>query len=68
AIGRTPRTVGELAELAGLAQPTVSNHVRVLREAGLIAADKDSGRRLQPDVIALERLFKEASGVVAGES
>ena len=68
AMGRRPRTVGELAELTGLAQPTVSNHVRVLREAGLIAAGKDSARRLEPDVIALKRLFKEASGVVAGES
>lgn len=68
AIGRRPRTVGELAELTGLAQPTVSNHVRVLREAGFIAAGKEGGRRLEPDVAALERLFKEASGVVAGES
>jgi DNA-binding transcriptional ArsR family regulator len=67
AVGRRPRTVGELAELIGLAQPTVSNHVRVLREAGLLVAGRDGDRRLEPDVPALEHLFKEASGVVAGE-
>lgn len=68
AIGRRPRTVGELADLTGLAQPTVSNHVRVLREAGLVVAGKGSARRLEPDIAALERLFKEAGGVVGGES
>jgi DNA-binding transcriptional ArsR family regulator len=68
AIGRRPRTVGELADLTGLAQPTVSNHVRVLRDAGLVSGSKDGGRRLEPDIAALERLFKEASGVVAGEA
>ena len=65
AAGRRPRTVGELSDLMGLAQPTVSNHVRTLREAGLLATGDD--RRLRPDVAAMERLFKEASGVVAGE-
>lgn len=68
AMGRKPRTVGELADLMGLAQPTVSNHVRVLRESGLITADKDAARRLEPDVAALERLFEEASGVVGGDA
>ena len=68
AIGRKPRTVGELADLMGLAQPTVSNHVRVLREVGFVSGGKEGGRRLEPDVAALERLFKEASGVVAGEA
>jgi DNA-binding transcriptional ArsR family regulator len=32
----TPRTVGELAEDFQLAQPTISRHVRLLREAGLL--------------------------------
>lgn len=67
AIGRKARTVGELADLFGLAQPTVSNHVRVLREAGLVFVARDSGRRLEPNVPALERLFAESQGVVAGE-
>jgi DNA-binding transcriptional ArsR family regulator len=59
--------VGELAELFGVAQPTVSNHVRVLRESGLVVMAKDPGRRLEPDVPALDRLFAESLGVVAGE-
>ena len=67
AIGRRPRTVGDLAELFGLAQPTVSNHVRVLREAGLIVVARDAGRKLGPNVPALEQLFAESQGVVAGE-
>lgn len=65
ATGRKARTVGELSDLMGIAQPTVSNHVRVLREAGLLTSGNE--RRLRPDVAALEHLFKEASGVVAGE-
>ena len=68
AVGRRARTVGDLADLTGLAQPTVSNHMRVLREAGLVSGGKNGGRRLEPDVTALERLFKEAIGVVSGES
>ena len=32
----TPRTVGDLAADFRLAQPTISRHVRVLREAGLL--------------------------------
>lgn len=68
AMGRRARTVGELSDLMGLAQPTVSNHVKALREAGLVAEGQESGRRLEPDIAALERLFKEASGVVAGEA
>ena len=47
-----PRTVGDLAELFGLAQPTVSNHVKVLRDAGMVANGTGTDRRrlhLQPD-------------------
>jgi DNA-binding transcriptional ArsR family regulator len=29
-------TVGEIAKSFGLAQPTVSNHLKVLREAGIL--------------------------------
>jgi DNA-binding transcriptional ArsR family regulator len=31
-----PMTVGEIAKSFGLAQPTVSNHLKVLREAGIL--------------------------------
>jgi hypothetical protein len=67
ALGRRPRTVGELADGFELAQPTVSNHVRVLREAGLVVVGSGAGRRLEPDLSALTGLFGETQGVVAGE-
>lgn len=38
-------TVSELAAPFDLAQPTVSRHLRVLQDAGLIQADRDAQRR-----------------------
>lgn len=38
-------TVSELAEPFGLAQPTISKHLRILEEAGLIAQGRDAQRR-----------------------
>ncbi len=35
-----PRTVGELAAINDLPQPTVSRHLRILRERGLVTADR----------------------------
>lgn len=40
-----PLTVTELARRFGLAQPTVSNHVRILRDAGIVAEAREGGRR-----------------------
>lgn len=40
------RAVGDLVEPVGLAQPTVSQHLRILREAGLVAVRADANRRL----------------------
>ncbi|WP_246036576.1 ArsR/SmtB family transcription factor [Sinomonas susongensis] len=37
-LGREPRTVGALAEDAGMSQPLVSQHLRTLRQAGLAKA------------------------------
>jgi DNA-binding transcriptional ArsR family regulator len=55
ALRQRPRTVGELAEAFALAQPTVSNHVKTLRQAGLVADVPDGRRRtlrLQTDALA----------------
>jgi DNA-binding transcriptional ArsR family regulator len=41
-----PRSVGELVELTGLTQPGTSKHLRVLRDAGLVNADRDAQRRV----------------------
>ena len=41
------RTAGELvATLPGLTQPTVSRHLRVLREVGLVEVRADAQRRI----------------------
>jgi DNA-binding transcriptional ArsR family regulator len=40
------RPVGELVDSLGLAQPAVSKHLRVLREAGVVRARVDAQRRV----------------------
>src|SRR4051794_12198002 len=40
------QSVGELERQLGLSQPTVSKHLRVLREAGLVEATVDAQRRV----------------------
>lgn len=44
-------TVTELAKPFGLRQPTISKHLRVLEEAGLIRQDRDAQRRPRQLVI-----------------
>lgn len=51
-----PRHVGELNQRLGLEQSLFSHHLRVLREAGLVVADRDGkamlyrlGPALEPD-------------------
>lgn len=36
----SPRTVGALAETTGLSQPLVSQHLRTLRQAGLVSVTR----------------------------
>jgi DNA-binding transcriptional ArsR family regulator len=40
------RSVGEIERELGMTQPTVSKHLRVLREAGLVEVEVDAQRRL----------------------
>jgi DNA-binding transcriptional ArsR family regulator len=40
------RSVTDLVGVLGVSQPAVSKHLRVLREAGLVAARSDAQRRL----------------------
>jgi DNA-binding transcriptional ArsR family regulator len=52
---RGPASVSELASIIPIARPGVSRHLRVLREAGLVAVRKDAQRRvysLQPQPMA----------------
>lgn len=46
ALRQGPTTVNELAALLPIARPGVSRHLRVLREAGLVEAERRSQRRL----------------------
>jgi DNA-binding transcriptional ArsR family regulator len=64
-----PRTIGELAEAMSVAQPTVSNHVRILRDAGLLVQAEDGTRRLRAVPEALHRLAEESlTAIGAGPS
>ncbi len=59
-LATAPSSVGELAVLFRLAQPTVSMHVKVLRENGLVRAERQGGRlRLSADPGAVESLLGE---------
>jgi DNA-binding transcriptional ArsR family regulator len=52
--------VGELAERIGVSQPAASQHLKVLRDAGLVRGRVDGRRRLyRVDLEGLQRLRKE---------
>jgi DNA-binding transcriptional ArsR family regulator len=54
---------GELASAAGLTQPAASQHLRVLRDAGLVRVRVDGSRRLyraDPDGVARLRAELDA--------
>lgn len=66
ALRSSPRTVSELAELFSLAQPTVSNHVKVLREGGIVANGSGASRRkleVRPEVLG--DLLEHLEGILA---
>ena len=57
-LAAAPSSVGELASLFRLAQPTVSTHVKVLRQSGLVHSERHGGRlRLSADPEAVESLL-----------
>jgi DNA-binding transcriptional ArsR family regulator len=59
-LARRPRPVGELAEGLPVSRPAVSQHLRVLSDAGLVVATKDGSRRLyrvDPGAIAAMRAY-----------
>jgi DNA-binding transcriptional ArsR family regulator len=43
---RGPRAVGELAREFPVSRPAVSQHLRVLKDAGLVADQREGNRRL----------------------
>ena len=62
-IATRPHSVGEIAGHLPVSRPAVSQHLRVLREAGLVADIKDGARRVyevRPEGIeALRRYFDQ---------
>jgi DNA-binding transcriptional ArsR family regulator len=62
-IAARPHSVGEIAEHMPVSRPAVSQHLRVLKEAGLVSDLKDGTRRVyqvKPEGIdALRRYFEQ---------
>lgn len=59
-----PMTVGRLADRLALAQPNVSQHLALMRAAGVVEAERD-GREIRyrladPDIIAACNLMRAA--------
>jgi DNA-binding transcriptional ArsR family regulator len=64
-LAAAPSSVGELATLFRLAQPTVSMHVKVLRQSGLVHSERLDGRlRLRADPDAVESLLGDLRAAV----
>lgn len=49
-IEQAPRTVGALTDATGMSQPLVSQHLRTLRQAGLVAATR-SGKEVSYELV-----------------
>ena len=67
-LGHRPRAVGELAHGLPVSRPAVSQHLRVLKESGLVTEDRDGARRIyrvEPAAVAelrdyFDRLWEDA--------
>ncbi len=65
-LATSPSTVSDLATSFDLAQPTVSMHMKSLRESGLVRAERHAGKmQLSADPVAVEQLLNELRNVVA---
>jgi DNA-binding transcriptional ArsR family regulator len=62
---RGPSTVSELARRFGIAQPTASNHVKLLRDAGLVTDVRvGNQRQLTLDPVVVEDFLGHLRGVL----
>jgi DNA-binding transcriptional ArsR family regulator len=76
ALRRGPRSVGDLAGHLPVSRPAVSQHLRVLKDAGLVVDRKDGVRRIysvSPDGLAgirayFDSFWDEALGRFAAEA
>lgn len=68
-LGAGERSVGDLVESAGVSQPTVSKHLRVLREAGLVSIRAQGQRRYYSlDAEPLREVLEWISGLLPLEA
>jgi DNA-binding transcriptional ArsR family regulator len=59
-----PQPVGELAEHLPVSRPAVSQHLKVLKEAGIVHDERDGTRRLyQLDPTGLEAVRDSIDGL-----
>ena len=66
---REEMTVTELAGRFSLAQPTVSNHVKVLRDAGVVTETRSSSKRvLSVEHSVVEGIVRELQNLIGSES
>ena len=71
-----PRPVGRLADGMPVSRPAVSQHLRVLKDAGLVAERKDGTRRVYSVEVQglrelreyLERFWRDALGAFKAEA
>ena len=76
ALKHGPQSVGELAARMPVSRPAVSQHLRVLKDAGLVLDSKDGTRRIyrvDPDGLAgirayFDSFWDEALGRFAAEA
>ncbi|GAB4055053.1 ArsR/SmtB family transcription factor [Catellatospora paridis] len=67
-LARQPRSVGELADLLPISRPAVSQHLRALKDGGLVVSRAEGTRRvyqLDPDGVTalrayLDRVWEDA--------
>ena len=62
-----PTAVGELASELPVSRPAVSQHLKVLKDAGLVNDSRDRSRRIyrvDPDWVGRLRTYWTASGAV----
>jgi len=45
-LAERPRAVGELADALPISRPAVSQHLKVLKDAGLVTSSRDGNRRI----------------------
>lgn len=58
-------TVGDLAARLGVSQPTVSGHLKVLREAGLVELDREGNRAYyRPNGAAIRELLDDLGDIL----